>query len=249
MNRLMIVAGIALFGLAGSALASPPAKPAAKVTLKPGAKPAAKSVAVARDWTTTVATTAAGNVILGNPQARVKVIEYLSFTCSHCAEFSAASAPVLKGQFIRSGSTSIEYRPISRDLLDLGATLLVRCAGGRGFVEGAEEIFARQSEWLGLGIGFMERDAKRFQLDTPLEQVRAGAQASGLIDLMRARGLTTARINACFADQTILAKMLANGEAASKVIKGTPSIVINGVPTDEFVWEKVEPLLRAKGAR
>ncbi|OYW22099.1 MULTISPECIES: thioredoxin domain-containing protein [unclassified Sphingomonas] len=215
----------------------------------PAKKPVVASAPVVRDWTTTVTTTPAGNVILGNPQAKVKVIEYLSFTCSHCAAFSVESAAVLKGQLIKSGSTSIEYRPIARDLLDLGATLLVRCAGGRGFVGGAEEIFARQGEWLPIGIGFMERDAKRFALDTPLEQVRAAAQASGLIDLMRGRGLADARINACFADKTILPKMLANGEAARKVIKGTPSIVINGVPTDEFVWEKVEPLLRAKGAR
>lgn len=237
MKSFVILACIASLGLAGGAIA------------RPAKKPAAKKAAAARDWTITTTTTPAGNVILGNPLARVKVIEYLSFTCSHCAEFSAASSAVLKGQFIRSGSTSIEYRPIARDLLDLGATLLVRCAGGRGFVEGAEEIFARQGEWLSIGIGFMERDAKRFALDTPLEQVRAGAQASGLIDLMRGRGLSPARIDACFADRTIIDKMLANGQAASKVIKGTPSIVINGVPTAEFTWEKVEPLLRAKGAR
>lgn len=237
MIRLLIAASVLGLGLA-SAAAALPAK-----------KPAAASAPVNNDWTTVATTTPAGNLILGNPKARVKVIEYLSFTCSHCAAFSMESAAVLKGQFIKSGSTSIEYRPIARDMLDLGATLLVRCAGAKGFAGGAEEIFARQNEWLSLGIGFMERDAKRFALDTPLEQVRAAAQASGLIDLMRGRGLADARINACFADKTILAKMLANGEAARKVIKGTPSIVINGVPTDEFVWEKVEPLLRAKGAR
>ncbi len=238
MKLFFILAGVAILGLAGSV--------EAQSTKKPVPKPA---TAAARDWTTTATTTPAGNVILGNPQARVKVIEYLSFTCSHCAEFSVESSAVLKGEFIRSGSTSIEYRPISRDLLDLGATLLVRCAGGRGFVKGADEILARQSEWLPLGAGFMERDAKRFALASPLEQVRAGAQASGLIDLMRAQGLPDARIEACFADKTIIGKMIANGQAASKVIKGTPSFVINGVPSNEFTWEKVEPLLRAKGAR
>lgn len=237
MKLFLILASVTSLGLAGGV--------AAQFAKKPTPKPAA----AARDWTTTTTTTPAGNVILGNPQARVKVIEYLSFTCSHCAEFSVESSAVLKGQFIRSGSTSIEYRPISRDLLDLGATLLVRCAGGRGFVEAAEEILARQGEWLPLGAGFMERDAKRFALSSPLEQVRAGAQASGLIDLMRAQGLPDARIDACFADKTIIGKMIANGQAASKVIKGTPSFVINGVPTKEFTWANVEPLLRAKGAR
>ncbi len=209
----------------------------------------ARPPAHASDWTTTFAPTPQGYVLQGNPKARVKIVEYLSFTCSHCAAFSVESQAVLKGQFIRSGSTSIEYRPIGRDLIDLGATILARCAGTAGFVGSAEEIFARQHEWLSIGFGFLERDAKRFALDTPLEQIRAGTQSSGLIDLMRARGLTSARIDACFADEKGLAQIIAVGDAARTVIKGTPSFVINGVPTDIFTWDKLEPLLLAKGAR
>lgn len=208
----------------------------------------ARPAAATRDWSTAFAPTPQGYVIQGNPRAAVKIIEYLSFTCSHCAEFSIESQKVLKGQFIRSGSVSIEYRPIGRDLLDLGATILARCAGTAGFAGSAEEIFSRQNEWLSIGIGFMERDAKRFALDTPLGQIRAGAQSSGLVDLMRARGLTSERINACFADEKGLDQIIALGNAARKVIKGTPSFVINGTPTDIFTWDKLEPLLRAKGA-
>jgi len=240
--KLALFAALAAIVFAGPAAAAPPAKALPKAAAKP-------AVAVARDWTTVATATPQGNVILGNPQARVKVIEYLSFTCPHCAAFSIESNAVLKGEMIRSGSTSIEYRPIGRDLIDLGATLLVRCAGPRGFVGGAEEIFARQDDWLPIASGFMERDAKRFVLDTPLNQIRAGAQTAGLIDLMRARGLSDARIDACFADKAALNQMLANGEAARKVIKGTPSFVINGQKTDAFAWAKVEPLLRAAGAR
>lgn len=241
MNRPISAAMIAAIIFAGAANALPPTKSSAK--------PAVKAPGVLRDWTKVATDTPAGNVVLGNPRARVKVIEYLSFTCSHCAAFSVESGPVLKEQFIRSGSLSIEYRPIGRDFPDLGATILARCAGGLGFANAADEIFARQSEWLSLAMGFMERDAKRFVLDTPLGQIRAGAQANGLIDLMLARGLSRERIDACFANEKLLASILANGEAARKVIKGTPAIVINGTMVKEFTWAGVEPLLRAGGAR
>lgn len=243
---ILFVAGASLVAAAS---ASPPAPPPRKSSVAPAATAGTGRGAATRDWTRVATTTAAGDVILGNPQARVKVIEYLSFTCSHCAEFSIESAAELKGQLIRSGSTSIEYRPIGRDLIDLGATLLVRCAGGLAFAGAAEEIFERQREWLPLAMGYLERDAKRFALSTPLEQVRAGAQVSGLVDLMRARGLSSQRIDACFADEATLDKILANGQAAQAVIKGTPSIVINGKPVDAFTWNTVEPLLRAAGAR
>lgn len=231
--RVPYIVALLIAGLGVTAPALAPARPSA----------------AARDWSAAFAPTPQGYVIQGNPRAAVKIIEYLSFTCSHCAEFSVESQKILKGQFIRSGSVSIEYRPIGRDLLDLGATILVRCAGTAGFAGSAEEIFARQNDWLSIGIGFMERDAKRFALDTPLGQIRAGAQSSGLIDLMRTRGLTSERIDACFADEKGLAQIVAVGDAARKVIKGTPSFVINGVPTDFFTWDKLEPLLRAKGAR
>ncbi|MBX9730054.1 MAG: DsbA family protein [Sphingomonas sp.] len=249
MNRPTSAAFIAAIIFGTAAHAVPPTKSSAKPTVRAAAATAAKVPDAQRDWTKVATNTPAGNVILGNPRARVKVIEYLSFTCSHCAAFSVESGPVLKEQFIRSGSVSIEYRPIGRDLPDLGATILARCAGGLGFANAAEEIFARQPEWLSLAMGFMERDAKRFVLDTPLGQIRAATQASGLIDLMLARGLSRERIDACFADKKLLGSILANGDAARKVITGTPAIVINGTMVKELTWAGVEPLLRAGGAR
>ncbi|HEX8555004.1 MAG TPA: thioredoxin domain-containing protein, partial [Sphingomonas sp.] len=49
------------------------------------------AAAPARDWSTVAAKTATGAYVIGNPQARVKLIEYASYTCSHCAEFSVQS--------------------------------------------------------------------------------------------------------------------------------------------------------------
>ncbi|HEX8580099.1 MAG TPA: thioredoxin domain-containing protein, partial [Allosphingosinicella sp.] len=39
------------------------------------------------DWTQTVSATPAGGFLMGNPAAKVKLVEYGSMTCGHCAAF------------------------------------------------------------------------------------------------------------------------------------------------------------------
>ena len=49
---------------------------------------AAQAPAVANvDWSQRVATTPEGGFRMGNPDAPVKLVEFLSLTCSHCATF------------------------------------------------------------------------------------------------------------------------------------------------------------------
>ena len=39
------------------------------------------------DWSTIVTKTAEGGFVMGNPNAKVKLVEFGSMTCPHCAEF------------------------------------------------------------------------------------------------------------------------------------------------------------------
>ncbi len=213
----------------------------------PTKRPPAQA-AVGSDWFRVVRMTPAGNFVIGNPAAKVKIVEYMSFTCSHCAHFSNESGTILRGQMIASGSTSLELRPIARDPIDLGATLVARCMGTKDFFGTADAMLASQEAWLPLGINFLNNEAKRFAQATPLEQVRAGAQSTGLIDLARARGLTSARLNQCFANKAGLAQALKTRDEAGKVISGTPSFFVNGQKADASSWGQLEPILRAKGA-
>ena len=91
------------------------------------------AAAAPRDWRATVTRTPTGAHLIGNPAARVKLVEYASYTCGHCGHFAAASAPVLKDRMIRSGSTSLEFRHLIRDGADLAAAVLARCGGPKAF--------------------------------------------------------------------------------------------------------------------
>ncbi len=241
--RLLLLGGAALLAL--SPLAVAPAKKGAARARPPAA---GRAVAV-HDWSRIVRRTAEGNFVLGNPAAPVKLVEYLSFTCPHCAAFSAESGATLKGQMVRSGKLSLELRPAVRDQIDLGATILLRCAGPEHAFDLAEAMFATQNDWLSIGYNFLEHDAARFSLAPPLEQIRAGVQASGLIDLARKHGVSDARVNACFADKASFNQILLNADAAHKAITGTPNFYINGSKAAAGAWEALEPLLVASGAR
>ena len=43
------------------------------------------------DWSTIVSATPEGGFVMGNPNAPVKLVEFGSMTCPHCAEFDEAA--------------------------------------------------------------------------------------------------------------------------------------------------------------
>src|SRR5687768_3218644 len=52
------------------------------------------------DWQQVVAQTPAGGFVMGNPDAAVKLIEYGSMTCPHCAEFDETGVQPLIDKYV-----------------------------------------------------------------------------------------------------------------------------------------------------
>lgn len=201
-----------------------------------------------RDWTRVTTPTPAGAYISGNPAARVKLVEYASYTCPHCAAFVTESAPVLKDQMIRSGSTSLEYRHLVRDGLDLAAAILARCGGAGRFAGTSSLIFRTQDQWLTRGIEYQQANGERIALYPRLGQLRALADGAGLTQLVEAQGLAPAAVDRCFANTTGVDRVLRMTSAAPPSVTGTPTFFINGKPAPPVGWVDLQPLLRAAGA-
>lgn len=206
--------------------------------------------AAAPDWQHHVVEAADGAYVVGNPNAKVKLVEYLSYTCPHCAAFSRESAGVLRGQMVKSGSTSIEIRNMVRDQLDLDAALLARCAGAGGFDKLSTAFFARQDQWLPAGVEWEQSNAQRMAMYPKMARLKASADGAGLTAIARANGMSQARIDACFADEAGLTPILAMMKRVPAGITGTPGFLINGKLRDNvYTWAELEPALRAAGAR
>lgn len=200
------------------------------------------------DWTTVVSETPAGAFLIGNPGAKVKLVEYLSYTCPHCADFSDESAPTLKGGMVRGGSTSWEIRNWIRDPLDLSAAVLAHCGGPAKFLSMNEAIFAHQRDWFPPGWNYYQLNEMRLSMYPPAAKLKLLAQRSGLLQLGRDQGLSDAAMDACLSDDALahqIAAMLADAPAE---VTGTPGFFINGKFEKVFGWPPLEPLLRAAGA-
>ncbi|WP_375403588.1 DsbA family protein [uncultured Sphingomonas sp.] len=203
----------------------------------------------ATDWSATARPLPTGGYLVGDPAARVKLIEYASYTCSHCAEFAVASKPVLKGAMIRSGSTSLELRHLIRDAFDLTAVVVARCAGPAGFSRTSDAIFAGQNDWLPRGAAYDQANTARPQGQPMQARLRALADGSGLAAIGRANGVTDARLAACFADRAAIDRMIAASEARPAEVRATPTFFLGGRQTPAADWAQLQPLLRAAGAK
>jgi protein-disulfide isomerase len=208
-----------------------------------------KKAPAARDWSTHVVQAPSGAYLIGNPAAKVQLVEYLSYTCGHCAEFVAESKLALKDGYVRRGSVRVEVRHAVRDPLDMTAALLARCAGPKGFAGATEAIFADQGSWARIGSRWWQANQAALQSRPELARLKALGEASGLSPLMRGLGMSQAQIDQCFANPADLNRLAAMADASWKAIKGTPTFVINGKTGGGGHWDTLEPELRAAGAR
>ena len=208
---------------------------------------AAPVIAAPRPWTAVAAPVATGSYAIGNPRARVKLTEYVSYTCPHCAHFAQQSGDTLKAM-VRSGSTRVEIRNQVHDKMDLAATTLARCAGPAVFPALHDALFARQGEWMARAIEWEEINGQRMSLYPRLAQLRAAIDGAGLDAVARGAGMTPAGIDACFASDAAMEATLAAARTTTD-IPGTPAFAINGKRVDAPGWTALQPLLRKAGAR
>ena len=85
------------------------------------------------DWSTVVNATPAGGFLMGNPKAKVQLIEIGSLTCPHCREFDETGVTPLVEQYVKTGKVGYEFRNYVRDPFDLTASLIARCNGAQSF--------------------------------------------------------------------------------------------------------------------
>lgn len=210
---------------------------------------AAAPVKPGGDWRGTVVKLPSGAYAIGNPAAKVKLVEYLSYTCPHCAHFVAESKGPLHDDLVRRGAVRVEFRHAVRDPLDMAAALLARCAGPRGFMGASEAIFAAQASWYAQGAQWWQTNGETAKSQPALTRLKALASASGLSRLMRGRGMTAAAVDRCFATSVDLNTLETITKASWAAIRGTPSFVVNGQAAGASDWANLELKLRAAGAR
>ena len=198
--------------------------------------------APAADWLGRIALSPMGGHVLGNPAAPTKLVEYVSYTCLHCAHFVGEASEPLRARYVKGGTLSVEVRNAVRDRYDLTAALLARCGGPRRFFGNHEALFANQDAWMEK-LQAYEKDAAK-----PADQkaaLRDIGQKTGLYALMAKRGYKPAQLDACINDPASMKQVLAmTDEAWNKLrIGGTPAFTLNGTLVHGSDWTRLQAAL------
>jgi protein-disulfide isomerase len=213
LKRITIALAAAAFALTPAAIGAP-------------AKPA---------WLTTVTVTDKGAHILGNPAAANKVVEYLSYTCGHCADFEAKEAPLLKAQYVATGKASLEIRNMLLNPIDLTAAMLARCGGKGKFFGNQKHLFATQPVWLGKTKNISAATQAKLKAQDFAGFMTGVYTEIGLDAVMQQRGVTTAQGKTCLADKAALDAVLEMTDAGAALgVTGTPSFLVNGKLQDHI---------------
>ena len=205
----------------------------------------ARKAAAATDWTRTVVKTPAGGFLMGNPNAKVKLVEYGSLACPHCRHFEETGYKPLVQGYVRTGRVSYEFRNLLLNAPDIAVSLLAHCAGPAKFFPMSQVVYATQPQWFEkIGAISDAQQAEMEKMTDPQRITRLG-EIAGFPQIAARFGVTLARARQCLADPKGLERLLNMTKAAEDAgIKQTPTFLINSKMTDASTWEQLEPALK-----
>ena len=198
------------------------------------------------NWSDVVNETAAG-FMMGDPNAKVKLVEIGALTCPHCRAFDEEGVPTLIEKYVKTGQVSWEFRPYLLHGLDLPTNLIARCNGVKSFFPLARALYHDQPDWIGKLQAVPQAQLEQVQNLPVNQQFVELATLAGLQDWAAARGVPQDKANQCLRDENEVNKLVQLSSDVSTHFPdfpGTPSFVLNGTMLKETAtWEKLKPQL------
>lgn len=242
--KSLIITAAAALALAacgsGDSAGAPKGDPIAKV-----AAPAGKA------WTDVVTKTEVGGYKMGNPDAKLQLVEYGAITCPGCAQFSVQSTEELN-EIVNTGVVAMEFRPyLVHGVQDIPGFLLAACSGPEAFFPLTEQLYAEQQSWLSKISTVTEADQQAMQKMTPEQISTLLGTKMGLIDFVKSRGISEDQAKSCLSDKAAIDALIASTERGTKEdgVTGTPFFLLNGAKLDASSWNQVKGKLVEAGAR
>lgn len=209
---------------------------------------AADSAPAKANWLLTFTITDKGSHIVGNPAASTRVVEYMSYTCGHCATFETTDAPVFKSQYVASGQASFEIRNFVLNPVDLTAAMLARCGGKGRFFGNHKHLLATQKAWLADTGKISKATDAKLQAEDYAGYMVGVYTETGLSRIMQQRGVTLAQGKACLTDKAALKAVLDMSDEGTKLgIHATPTFMVDGrLDGEVHNWQSLKSKLPVK---
>lgn len=153
------------------------------------------------------------DIMYGDPNALITIVEYMSMSCTHCAHFHQEVFPDLEKEFITPGKVKLIQRHFPLNEPAMRGAQIVECAGQNGLdpKNFIKVLFEMQNKW-----AFNEDFMK------------------SLKQIALVGGIDSAAFDSCIADKDLEARILASRKEGEEQLKvdGTPAFYINGVKYD-----------------
>jgi protein-disulfide isomerase len=202
------------------------------------------------NWSAAISRTERGHLI-GNPDADTRLIEFVSYTCGHCASFAMEGEPAIDLTLLMPGKMAVEVRPVIRNALDLTVSLLAQCGDPAGFKDRHRAFMYGQKDWIAKFQNAPKSQQAIWARADKASRMNA-ASALGLADMLVQRGQSITEVNACVMNDAAAQKLIDNSTAdrLDFAVAGTPSFALDGKLLDNVHnWAALYPLLSARFAQ
>lgn len=144
---------------------------------------------------------------MGNPDAPVKVQEFASLSCPHCAEFHTGTLPEVKKELIDTGKVFFEFVNFPLNASAMDAALVALCMPEERYNQFISFLFEQQSKWA---------------FDANYRHI--------LKQNAKLLGASEEKLDACLADEKMKQGIVARMQEAQEKykIESTPTFIING---------------------
>ncbi|QCI98491.1 DsbA family protein [Agrobacterium larrymoorei] len=144
---------------------------------------------------------------LGDANAPVKIVEYMSMTCPHCAHFHNTTFEEIKKKYIDTGKAYFVIREFPFDPRAAAAFMLARCAPEQQYFPFVSMLFKQQQSWA------TAQDAR-----------------AALLQMSKMAGFSQESFEACLTNQKLLDDVNATMQrgATEFGVNSTPTFIING---------------------
>ncbi|TCL75965.1 protein-disulfide isomerase [Rhizobium sp. BK251] len=155
------------------------------------------------------------DMALGKADAPVKIIEYMSMTCPHCAHFHNTTFDEIKKKYVDTGKVQFIIREFPFDPRAAAAFMLARCNPAKPselstadtYFPMVSMLFKQQQTWAAADDG-----------------------RAALLQMSKLAGFTQESFEACLTNQKLLDDVNATRERGAKEfgVNATPTFLING---------------------
>ncbi len=198
-------------------------------------------------WTHTVVLLPDGGHLIGNPDAPVRLTEYMSYTCTSCGTFEMQSDAALQIGYVASGKVAIEVQHLVQGPVDQVAAMLADCGPPEKFALNHSSLIRSQDRWRATLNRAGPAQKQRWTYGTLLSRGRAVADDMDFYQIMESRGFDRTATDACLGDAKLANRIGEQSKAGYALgIKTAPSFLINGTLLENaHGWAELRPLIDA----